>query len=171
MNYTEFDEREFVDGHLIVCHSGSGRLIAPYSLLKKLHGKTPSTNMIRGISPEATKKGFINEKLFQTMFNELVSCNMLPTGYRVLKASRNQDERFKVDFWIDVRFENENTRSIPIQIKSSRYGRDKFIKKFGDKVAHIYVVVMNAEMTRLRLMRRILSIVEADQIRHGDIQT
>lgn len=156
-----YDESEFRDDRLPLCHSNSGRLFAPFSLLKKSNGKTPSKDQIRGITPEASRKGLANEKLFRSMFEALVARGTLPANYRVRRSSRNEDEKFKIDYWIDILQEDMPKLSIPIQLKSSFRGKEEFLQKFGDKVRHIYIIVMHENMTPLRLMRRIFSIVAA----------
>lgn len=158
MSHKDFDDdSDLVDQY--ICHSSSGRFLTQFSLLKKSHGKRPSKNEMRGISLEEYRKGFSNEKLFMAMFNELLVRGNLPKEYGVRKASRNQDEKFKIDYWIDIFVESGNKISIPVQIKSSRRGKYEFIKEFGDRVSHIYVIVIDDKITLIMLMRQIFGIV------------
>ncbi|GEM_PF-5492324 len=157
MNQNNFEEEDRQ-----MCRSSTGRFWEPISLLKKSGGKRLSHDEFRGITPEEIKKGLNNEKRFRAMFNDLVKRGLLPKEYGVKKASRNQDERFKVDSWINVNYRADCKISIPIQIKSSSFGEMMFIRKFGKEFPNVYIIVMDDEMTPELLVQIIFKIVHRE---------
>lgn len=164
MNVENFDgdglNSEELDGQ--VCHSNSGRYLLPFSLLRKTRGRKLSKDSVNGVTPEEYRKGLNSEKLFQAMFNYLIEHGHIPKEYRVRKASRNQDERFKIDWWIDIYSKKGRKISIPIQIKSSSFAGRMFIAEFGSKFPNVYLVVMNSSMTTERLLQEVLKIVKIE---------
>jgi hypothetical protein len=156
------NQNNFEDEDRQMCRSSTGRFWEPISLLKKSHGKKPSHDEIKGITPEEVKKGLNNEKRFRAMFRDLVKRDILPKEYKVQKASRNQDERFKVDSWIIVNYQADLKISIPIQIKSSFFGMMMFIRKFGRKFPNVYIIVMDDKMTPELLVQPIFKIVRRE---------
>ena len=135
-------------GFPIIRHCGSGRFLETIANPRKRSGEKSHTNSAeRAFRHSTREKGFLNEKRFREMFERLRADGHIPSEYVVRKATRNQDQRHKVDAWIDVLLEDGRVHNIPIQIKSSWGLKRKFKREFGHRVDHIHVIVMDDRIT------------------------
>ncbi|MEK7609552.1 MAG: hypothetical protein AAB470_00330 [Patescibacteria group bacterium] len=147
---------------LTIQHSGTGQLVTLISTIKKIHGKGKPINRFLQRQREEDKKGFVNEKLFLGMAKEVIKNGLFPEILKIRKASRNQDERHGIDFWIDIVIDDTAQHSIPLQIKSSWFGRHKFQDKYGEKAEGIHIVVMDEEMNERLLALELRSIISKE---------
>ncbi len=135
---------QHVDDDVRVHHQGNGLFVESLSYLKKFRRKRPDGSRMRRERLRQTREGLMNERLFLEVFTRLQREGLIPERFEARKATRNQDEKFKIDAWILVKnAAGEVIHRIPIQIKSSWDGKERFMEEFGDKVSHIYVVIIN----------------------------
>lgn len=117
------------------------------------------------------EKGFIYEKLFIGLVNKILSSKYIPNLISIRKATRNQDKRHQVDFWLKIRLDRpinyQIDHEIALQLKSSMAGAYGFIKEFGDKFPHIHVIVINNKCTLVYLVDDLMKIIQREQKRLG----
>ncbi len=151
-------------------HSAFGYLIAPFSLLRKT--SCCRSHPDKSIYRSQVQKGRINEKRFWTMMKHLVKTkNLPPNVLRFRRASRRQDYRDKVDFWIDVD-RGASQISIPVDVKSSWYGKLRTLNKrlkLPKKYGEIYIIVMDEYVTLEVLGNLIANIIRQQFAKDGEL--
>ena len=143
-------------GFPMIRHCSSGRFVVAISNpRKRFGGKSRVGSEEKVFNSLTDEKGFLNEKRFKAMFERLQADGRILPEYTVRKATRNQDERHKIDAWITIPLNADAVHRIPIQIKSSWRFKRKFDEKFGHRVDHIYVIVMDDHIT-LNILHSVL---------------
>lgn len=145
-------------------HSASGRYIAPIRSPKDID-MVGYRRLRREHERDWNIRGQVSEQKFLAIVRRFVEYHDIDHVTGVRRATRNQDEKHKVDFWIRADLPSWPGHDIAIQIKSSWRGADEFILEHGDTLTHIYIVVMNEKMSKRKLLDRIRSIVRFEKKR------
>ncbi len=124
--------------------------------VEKRSSVPPGLKMYRSFRDCATRpgelKGSQSEAFFYQMVNELLECGRLPVVEKVRHASRIQDQREKVDFYLEL----VNGGQVPIQIKSSIRSAERY--KMENPGLKAYIVVMHSKVT-VSGLENILSVI------------
>jgi hypothetical protein len=137
--------RELKESEKTVVHETVGRFIERMSLVRRRFGHSHSYKAIHS-SPVLTaelNKGVKSEKKFKDFVEDLIEHGQLPWADKIIKASRIQDEREKIDYFIRAHMEgleNNTTLLVPIQVKSSWGYAEEF--KQHNPNAQVHIVVM-----------------------------
>jgi len=113
------------------------------------------------LNRDGVKKGKTSEELFLRTTSYLIRSGRLPGVMRVRRASRVQDQRQKIDFFLDL-LVNDTIRPVGIQVKSSVGGAAHFMAE--NPRLKVHVIVMNGRMNMTALLGIIRKICAREML-------
>jgi len=147
-------------------HSGSGQWIDPIRNTRKISTKKSFRQLRKDYEDKFDfDKGYVSEDRFAGMVNMIIATASIDELIGIRKATRNQDQKHKIDFWLIIGHVDGYVLEVAVQVKSSWTGAEKFILEHPDRAVDLHIVVMDDEVTLLRLVDRIRKIVSFEKRR------